>query len=41
MDSGVAITENVVVAGTKKTAVLLLCLNQKNSKCIQRLVNGR
>jgi hypothetical protein len=41
MDSGVAITENVVVAGNQKTAVLLLCLNQENSKCIQRLVNGR
>jgi hypothetical protein len=30
MDSGVAITENVVVAGNQKTAVLLLlCLNQE------------
>jgi hypothetical protein len=30
MDSGVAITENVVVAGNPKTAVLLLlCLNQE------------
>jgi hypothetical protein len=37
MDSGVAI-ENVVVAGNPKDS---RSLSRKNSKCIQRLVNGR
>jgi hypothetical protein len=40
MDSGVAISETVVVGGNPKQSVLRLCLNQENSERIQRLING-